>query len=319
MRKLYYATFEKGFSEIIEKYIKKQDKNSHIKRIYPDAVLFFARENFSFANSLFIDNFHVLDEDKKEGNGAVNAYLKHLLECKNLKIRLYGSVRKLKLTFSRYSEKLLIDQKLRCAFETMVAKSAKVQVGFNGADSELILMFKQDGLCALMLRETQPCELSKLDSGFGISPRTALALNFLADPAESEVSLDPFANNGYISYTRALCFKKANTIANEVDSTKIPAIKKLAKSLKEKAFSILNYDFNSAIFPIRFIDKIVTCPPQDRATLTALIDKAHVLKVKRMVVLVSGINLEVLAKGKFDVQDVYAVGKNKIYVLNLVK
>ena len=319
MRKLYYATFEKGYSEIVEKYIKKQDKNSHIKRIYPDSVLFYANEKFAFENSLFVDNFHVLDEWRKEGSGTVNAFMKHILERKNFRLVLPGTVKKLKITFSRYSEKLLIDQKLRLAFETMISKSTKRQVGYLGADSEIVLLFKQDGLCLLMFKETKVSELSNLDAKFGISPRAALCLNFLSEPAENEVSIDPYADSGLISYTRSLCFKRANIIANEEDETKIPTIKKLARTLKERAFSILNYDFTSEIFPLRFIDKIVSFPPQNKEKLAALINKAYTLKVKKMVLMVSSIGFESLIKGKFVIQDVYVVGKNKIYVLNLEK
>lgn len=319
MRKLYYATFEKGYGEIVQKYIKKQDKNSHVRRIYPDSVIFFAAENFAFENSLFIQNYHVLDEEKKEGTGAVNAYMKHLLERKNLKIYFKSTVKKIKLTFSKYSEKLLIDQKLRGALETMLAKCTKKQVGYLGADAELLLLFKSDGECLLLQEETKTCEISKLEDGFGISPRAAIALNFLSEPAESEVSLDPYADNGYISYTRALCFKKANVIANCHDETKVPPIKKLAKTLKERAFSILSYDFCSEIFPIRFIDKIVTSLPPDRAEIVKLIEKAYVLKVKKLALFAASINLEVLVKGKFEVEKCYSVGKNKIYILNFIK
>ena len=94
MRKLFYATFEKGYDEIVKKFIKKQDKNSHIKRLFSDGVLFFASENFKFANSLFIENYHVFDEVKYEGMGAVNAYMTHLLQRKIFKISLPANVKK---------------------------------------------------------------------------------------------------------------------------------------------------------------------------------------------------------------------------------
>ena len=80
MKKLYYATFEKNFDEVVKSIIKKQDKNATVKRLYPDAVLFFADERFSFENTCFKQAYLVIDNLQKEGVGALNAEMKHLLE-----------------------------------------------------------------------------------------------------------------------------------------------------------------------------------------------------------------------------------------------
>ena len=53
MKKLYYATFEKGWADIVKLAIKKHDKNSAIKTLFSDAVLFFADEHFKFENNCF--------------------------------------------------------------------------------------------------------------------------------------------------------------------------------------------------------------------------------------------------------------------------
>ena len=57
MKKLYYATFEKGFGETVKSIIKKLDKNSRIKTLYDNAVLFFADEHFKFKDSCFFEAF----------------------------------------------------------------------------------------------------------------------------------------------------------------------------------------------------------------------------------------------------------------------
>ena len=53
MKRLYYATFESGFGEVVKKIIKKTDRNSQVKTMDDDSVLFFADEHFPFANSMF--------------------------------------------------------------------------------------------------------------------------------------------------------------------------------------------------------------------------------------------------------------------------
>ena len=142
-------------------------------------------------------------------------------------------------------------------------------------------------------------------------------MNFLSEPMEKEVSLDPFAGTGLISYIRALCFKKANVIANEHDKNNVLVIKKLAKSFKDKSFSVMNYSFLSEIFPIHFIDKIVTIPPTDKKQFSDFIKKAYVLKVRKMVILTRARDVVQQVRDMFEIEEQYVVGQETIYVLNL--
>ncbi len=318
MRKLFYATFERGFGDVAEQVIKKYDKTSHIKSVFNDAVLFFADEKFNFANSLFLENYTVFDHSKKEGNGAINAEMKNLLEKKGFKISFTSDVKKFKLTFLKYSDKLLIDQNLRNAFEIMLKKITHKQIGFYDTDAELVLMAKEEGDCLFMKKNKQNSELLKL-AGYEISPQTAFVMNFLSCPVEKEVSLDPFAGSGLISYIRALCFKKSNVIAVEPDAGKVALIKKLAKSLKDKTFSVMKYKFLSEIFPIRFIDKIVTVPPTDKKEFSDFLRKCYVLKVKKVVILTKFKDVKQQARDMFEIEEQFCVGGQNIYVLTLDK
>ena len=96
MKKLYYATFEKGLDEIVKKFINKQDKNSFIKKLYSDAVLFFADEKFKMGSSCFKTAYSVIDYTQKEGVGALNAEMKHLLEKKDLHIKFAKEIKSFK-------------------------------------------------------------------------------------------------------------------------------------------------------------------------------------------------------------------------------
>ena len=318
MRKLFYATFEKGFQEIVEKFIKSQDKAARVKRIYTDSVIFFAEEKFNFSNNLFLESFVVYDNIKKEGVGSINAEMKHLLEKKNFKLQLPSGVKKFKLTFVKNNEKILIDSNLRNAVEVMLQRSSKKQIGFFGTDVELIILAKEDGECLFMRKLEIENSFSNL-LGAEISSQCAFALNFLSSPVEKEVSLDPFAGVGAISFVRSKCFKKANVIANEKDKNLLLQLKKNAKLLKDKAFSVLNYDFLSEAFPIHFIDKIVTIPPTEKETLKKFIEKAHILKVKKIVLLCKNRDCLLFTKNKFNLDEEFSISKEKIFVFSLKK
>ena len=321
MKNLYYATFENGYDLIVEKFIKKSDKNAFIKQIYRDAVVFFADEHFPFKNSIFYDYYLVLDYSKKVGFGALNAEIKHLMEKKGLKINFGREVRRIRINYqSETSKKVNIDANLKKAFEIMISKVTKRQVGYFDTDAELTMFHKKSGECifAKKLTSTQT-EFSKITSKIDMLPQKAFALNFLSNPSEKEVSLDPFAGFGMISYVRALCFKKANVIANEQKTENITEIKLRAKKLKEKSFSVMNYDFLSDNFPIKFIDKIVTILPVVKSKQIAFFEKAYALKVKTLVFSASrGSDIFPIINGLFNITEEYVVGSEKIYRLDII-
>lgn len=320
MKKLYYATFEKGFDLIVEKFIKKFDKNSKLKKMYTDSVIFFADEHFSFSNNLFTSAYLVLDNTCKEGACAMNAEMKHLLEKKDFKIYVPKNVKKIKLSYVYASEKMKIDSKLKNAFETMLMKLTKKHFSFYETDMELALIAKDDGECMFVKNITPKRDFVHQYSKSEITPETAYAMNFLSNPAEKEVSLDPFSDYGMISYVRSLCFKKANVIANEEDSTKLNEIKKRSKLLKDKSFSVMNYNFLSESFPIKFIDKIVTVLPENRETQIKFFEKANKLNVREIVVYVSKFtDVNYVSRELYNITEQYNIIKGKILKLEIIR
>lgn len=261
MKKLYYSKFEKGFSEVVKSVIKKQDKNATIKKLFDDSVLYFADEKFKYDNLCFKSTYVVIDSIQKEGLGGINAAMKHLMERKNLKIVFPKNVSSFKLVYLKENDKILIDANLKQAVEIMLKKVTKKTISYMSTEAELAFLAKLDGTILFMKKVGNPIFYQKVENKSEISPDVAYLLNFLSEPAAGEVSLDPFAGYGMVSYVRALSFKKANVIANEFDGESVAKIKTKLKYLKENKFSVMNYDFLSDKFPIRFIDKIVSCLP----------------------------------------------------------
>lgn len=333
MKNLYYATFPNGYSLIVEKFIKKQDKNAFIKSMYADSVVFFANEHFPFTNTIFYETYLVIDFQRNLGDGAINIKIKDLLGKKGLKIFFPKETKKIRITYkSELEKKVSVNPKLRNAFETMISKITKKRIGYFETTGELLLLAKKNGDCIFGKNITNAnSEFSRLRNNYVVEPETAFALNFLSSPSEKEVSLDPFSGNGVISFVRAYSFKKANVIANEENGENIPEIKARAKKLKDKSFSVMNYDFLSNNFPIKFIDKVVTVLPNTLSKQSAFFEKLHILKVKKVVVLCSSPTYMASIVTKFyDVKEAYedlynlnlpaSLRKNqRIYVLELKK
>jgi len=327
MRKLYYATFEKGWEEVVKSIIKKQDKNSQVKKLYSDAVLFFAEDHFKFENGPFKSFFLVVDNIQKDGVGALNAEMKHLLEKQSLKIVFPKDVTTFKLTYQKENENVIVDANLKNAVEIMLKKSTKKSISYLSTQAELVFLAKADGNILFMKRLSISNEFSKIQNRYEISPQEAYMLSFLSEPNQSEVVLDPFAGKGMVAYTRTLCFKKANVIANDENEGNVQEIKKKAKTIKDKSLSVLNYEFLSDKFPIRFIDKIVT----DMTDLayersfranefyTEFFEKVYASKVKILVLAVSkSHDLSRFIEDKYQVEKQVFAAKYNVYKLKLI-
>ena len=286
MKRLYYATFEDGFGEVVKKVIKKIDKNSKIKTLYDDAVLFFADEHFKFKDSCFFEAFVVIQNLHKTGVGALNITIKTILEKKDLKIALPKDAGTVKLTIKKENENTVIDAKLKNAFEVMVKRVTKRGISFFAKD-ELVLLSKKDGENLFMKRLDVTDKFVGLANKYDIRPETAYLLAVMSEPRANEVVLDANASNGVIPFVRVNSFNKANVIACSKDEDTKEILKRLAKKLKPNTFSVLGYDFLDENFPIKFIDKIVTDLTdlgfRGIEELRDFFDKAFELNIKTMV------------------------------------
>lgn len=326
MRKLYYATFENGLGDVVKQIIKKIDRNTLVKTLYDDAVLFYADEHFAFTNTCFKTFYLVLDDIKKEGVGAINAEMKHLLEKKGFKISFPKEVSTFKFIIQKEKENVLVDSKLKNAVEIMLKRITKMSISYLAGQAELCLLAKADGTTMLMKKLNKACEFSKIESPNMLSPHIAYVVNFLSEPQAGEVVLDPFASGSLIAYTRALCFKKANVIAAATDEQSVLELKKQAKSLKEKTFSVLKYEFLEDNFPIKFIDKIVTELPTvsfDSSKKLAEVyleffAKVFELSVKTVVVVApKSHDIVRFIQGKYDIENQVNLKKSFVYKLKI--
>lgn len=325
MKKLYYAKFEKGFSEVVKSVIRKRDKNATIKKLFDDAVLFFADEHFKTENLCFKESYVVINSIQKDGLGALNAAMKTLLEKKNLRISFARNVSSFKLVFLKENDKVLIDANLKKAVEIMLKKITKKIISYCSTEAELTFLAKQDGTVLFMKKLNDSIDYQKVETKSEISPDVAYLLNFLSEPEPNEVSLDPFAEGGMISYVRSLSFKKANVIANDIDANNVNKIKSKIKFLKESKFSVMNYDFLSEKFPIKFIDKIITTLPiygTDEKSISEIyqefFDKVYSLNVKILVLCVDrGFALNKYNFDRFDIEKEIIAKNYKVLKLKI--
>lgn len=323
MKRLYYASFEKGFGEVVKKVLRKTDKNSKIKTLYDDAVLFFADEHFKFRDSCFFEAFIVLHNVHKTGVGALNLTIKSLLEKKDLKLVFPRECSAIKLTIKKENENVIVDAKLKTAFEVMLRRISKKSFSFFAKD-ELVLLAKKDGENLFMKRLDISDKFAGLTNVFDIKPEMAYLMCAMSEPQPNEVVLDAFAESGVISYVRASSFIKANVIASSADDDEKEDLKKLAKKIKPNTFSVLGYDFLEENFPIKFIDKIVTNLTSmgygNIEQLKDFYDKAFDLGVKHLVVAMPrNYDIHKFIYAKYEVAIEVKSDKFNVYSLKIIK
>lgn len=321
MKRLYYSTFESGFGEVVKTVIKKNDKNSKIKTLYDDAVLFFADEHFKFIDSCFFEAFIVIQNVHKTGVGALNLTIKTILEKRDLKITLPKDTGTVKLTIKKENENVNVDAKLKTAFEVMIKKITKKGISFFAKD-ELVLLSKKDGENLFMKRVVTENKFVGLAGKYDIKPQTAYMLSLMSTPEPNEVVLDAMAKTGIFAFVRTVSFCKANVIASTSDKDNNEKIKRLAKKLKGNTFSVLNYDFLDDDFPIKHINKIITDLTDlgfgTIDTLRDFYDKVFDLKVKFLVVAMPrNYDINRFITSKYEIQTEIKADKFNAYKLKI--
>jgi hypothetical protein len=228
-----------------------------------------------------------------------------------------------KLTIKKENDNVVVDAKLKTAFEVMIKRITKKTFSYF-AKEELVLLAKKDGENLFMKRVETLDKFSAVSSKYDISSQTAYMMCVMSQPQSNEVVLDAFAGSGVISYVRALSFAKSNVIASTADEDEKEKLKKLAKKLKPNTFSVLGYDFLDDSFPIKFIDKIVTDLTSlgygQVETLKDFYDKAYDLKVKQLVVTMpKNYDVNRFIYEKYDVQTEVKADKYNVYLLTINK
>lgn len=321
MKRLYYATFENGFGEVVKTVIRKTDKNSKIKTLYDDAVLFFADEHFKFKDSCFFDAFVVIFNVHKTGVGALNLTVKNILEKRDIKIVLPKDTGTVKLTIKKENENVVLDAKLKTAFEVMVKKITKKGISYFAKD-ELVLLSKKDGENLFMKRIETADKFLPLITKYGLRPETAYLLNVLSEPVPNEVVVDAISNSGVIPFVRCNSFAKANVIACSKEKEENEKLKRISKKLKSNGFSVLNYDFLDDNFPIKFIDKIVTDLTElgfgKIETMHDFYDKVFELKIKSVVAIMpKNYDINRFISQKYDILTEIKADKFNAYKLKI--
>lgn len=319
MKRLYYATFEKGYKEIVKKIIKKIDKNASIKTVYDDSILFFGEDLFCSKQLCFKSLYVVIHNSLKMGVGAVNYEMKALLEKQDLKINLPKNETSFKFLILKENDKVQVSAPLKKALETTLRKITKKSLSYFGGKTSLVLLAKEDGT-NLFMRGVYECENQ---SGFDLGLDELYMISFLSGPSEGEVVLDAFSLTGELAYARTKFFKKSNVIASSGDSETIKKLKKCAKQLQGNTFSILSYDFLSNDFPIKHINKVITnlemiCYDQEK--LNQFFDKTEANKIGTLVVVCPKvINLTKNLHESYLVENEVQTKSYKVYKLKLAK
>jgi hypothetical protein len=185
-----------------------------------------------------------------------------------------------------------------------------------------MLLAKEDGETLFMKRLETGVEFKKITSKFGMKPQMAYMMCCLSNPIPNEVVVDAFAGKGVVSSVRALSFAKSNVIVGSSDEDESKNLRKVSKSLKPASFSVLNYDFLSDNFPIKFIDKIVTDLTNvgfaQVESYRKFFEKCFELNVKTVVVAIArSYDISRFVSGKYEIETEIESQKLNVYKLKI--
>ena len=293
----YYSTFITGFEDLIEKALRKEDPGLRVKLLMDGLVVYQTKLNPEEVKRLpFLNNSFLLlnQQETKEGTRTVD-FVKNLFEQTDLTqfnqlkwLRKQGTFR---IVISKENQAIGIPSWLTDDLEAVISKVFKLKPDRSKPEIEFWFLLRREQKAFLGIRITHKSS-DKREKG-ELRPELAYLLNFLSEPTENDVFLDPFAGSGIIPLSRTAIVSFKQLIVGDKDLELVKTLRKRLpqdKRIKANQLDALNLE----TIPDLSVDKIVTDPPwgfyQEKVInyQQMLVEFHRILKPKGILVLLIG-------------------------------
>lgn len=256
----YFSTFISGLQEVIRDILSKTLDDVNIIGLYDGAVHYATAKPFGDIQFYCFNNtFRVIDVFKTTSAKPIEAHLK---KCTDSKIKFSDmsgvkNNKTFRIVTSYENNLIAIDNDLKSKMEKLIEYDTGLTLNRSIADTEYWYLYRSEKISYFMQRLTRHKAYNKKLKKGELSPELAYILNWISDPSETDIMIDPFCGHGSIPIQRMKHFKTKKIYAFDIDGSlssdfsngnniifKKIDIKKLADAL-----------FNGCA------DKIVTDPP----------------------------------------------------------
>ncbi len=259
----YFSTFTTGLHEIIPEVMKSKLGVLQIIHLSDGLVIYNTNASWQIVRDLpFFTNSFILIKSFKHSNlnSLYQWTIGNCLFVKHIKSFFAGHRTSVRIMASVNNQTITIRDVVRKQIEHELIQNRDIVIDRQNPKFEIWFIERADGTCLIGIRFTTHSKRQDIPKG-ELHPEIIYAMNYLSDPSDKDIFLDPFCGSGVIPIQRAQNFPYTRIIASDTDTNLIKGRLKLIKRklhdfdvIQEDATKLKSIKNNS-------INKIVSDPP----------------------------------------------------------
>lgn len=265
----YFSTFISGLHDIIKEILERKVKDIKILELFDGAVIYSTNYNIEDYNLLCFNNtFELLDYKKSNSNKPIEEIISYIIKNKKKYVSIKNikkNIRTFRIITSIENQLVAIDNNSKKNIEKFIIESTNLLLNRSLPDIEYWLLYRNEGYSYFLKRITRHRAYDKILNKGELHPELAYMLNWISEPKDDEVFLDPFCGYGSIPIQRMNIAKAKALYAFDIDSEMIRYLKnKVSKNDREKnnfICKVSEIGNISNLIENNTVDKIVTDPP----------------------------------------------------------
>lgn len=336
---IYFSTFQIGFYKVIKDLLEKNLKNLKIIYHSEDLIVYNTDSNDEMVkNKPFLNNsFRYIKQFNSSNMILLEAQIEWALQkdsfIKEIQNYFKDDKHKIRFVFSKFGKTQAIDVVLKNELEDLIIQNTNLSIHKTLPDYEIWFMQRREGFGICGVRITKKPDYQHVLEKGELREELSYLLNYLSEPNENDIYLDPFCGNGALPISRAIHFPYKKILSSDKDISRIN--KNLKKrELKFDSFEFKQADFFSHKFGSMKFNKIVTDPPWGEEQMVGdlgefyskLLEKAKEIIVKNGIMILLVANKEFFIKTlekfenefKLDCEFKTHIGGREVFVLRLI-
>ncbi len=256
----YFSTFISGTEQVIKKWLAENIGYSYIVKLWDGLVIYETSEGIDKVAKIpiFNNTFILTDTYDATTDMSIHQIVREIITGNTLNnnpnwVKKYRTFR---VIYSIENEISKVDKDLLGKLEGYVSDKTNLKLNRGGADTELWILKRSEGVILTGFRITKNPIAEKTFQKGQLRPQLAYILNYISEPNKQDIFLDPFAGFGAIPLARKKYFPAKEITASDKSRAQLKNLSKTGGVV------IKDWDaLNLTKLIDNTVNRIVTDPP----------------------------------------------------------